>query len=386
MNTRSISLAEARALVLRAQGFGARWSARRPVELLDHLGYIQLDSVNVVQRTHWIVPFSRLGAYQIERLHGQIYRQRRGFEYWGHEQSWLPMSEYRYFEFRRRYRRDRERRWWAHQRNDNRPLYEHVLARIRAEGALGSAAFEDPREKRGKWWDLKPAKIVLEDLFDQGYLMCADRTAGFARLYDLPERVVPPDVDTSDPGDAASARHLMKRAIAAMGVATGREAALHYRLHAQHDGPLDWRTALRELVEAGEVVEVVVQGWRDKGYAMPSALERPLRAPRHRPTLLSPFDNLVWERDRTERLFGFRYRIEIYTPEPKRTFGYYVLPLLVRGQIAGKADLKFDRAANVLRVKRLALDRCEVEEAQEALAEFAAHLGAERFEVERLDR
>lgn len=159
-----------------------------------------------------------------------------------------------------------------------------------------------------------------------------------------------------------------------------------HRLHAQHDGPLDWRTALRELVEAGEVVEVVVQGWRDKGYAMPSALERPLRAPRHRPTLLSPFDNLVWERDRTERLFGFRYRIEIYTPEPKRTFGYYVLPLLVRGQIAGKADLKFDRAANVLRVKRLALDRCEVEEAQEALAEFAAHLGAERFEVERLDR
>ncbi|MDQ6670171.1 MAG: winged helix DNA-binding domain-containing protein, partial [Chloroflexota bacterium] len=162
-----LSADEARGLAVRAQAFGDPTSIA-PIDLLDRLGAIQMDSVNILARNHLLVPFSRLGPYSISALHTSIYQERRGFEYWGHMASWLPMAEYRYFLPRMMRMRELSRGWWLQARTEHAELYPVVLERVRAEGPLGAAAFEDPRGGRGTWWDWKPAKLVLEDLLDQG--------------------------------------------------------------------------------------------------------------------------------------------------------------------------------------------------------------------------
>lgn len=347
--------------------------------IVDQLGAVQLDSVNVVARSHELVPFSRLGAYSVADLHNAIYRQRRGFEYWGHAASWLPMTSYRYFLPRMARMREVSRGWWDKIRIEHAALYPLVLERVRAEGPLGAAAFEDPRGGRGTWWDWKPAKLVLEDLLDRGDLMCAGRTAGFARLYDVPERVLPAGLNTENPGPLAAARYLLQRGVAALGIATGAEAADYFRLK-----PAEWQPALRGLLLSGDVVAVPVEGWQAPGLALPSSLDGRLDLPPHAPAFLSPFDNLVWERGRMERLFGFHYRVEIYVPGPRRRFGYYVMPLLARGTLAGRADLKLDRQAGVLIARGLWLEGAQYEEAHEALEALARQLGAETVLVERV--
>jgi uncharacterized protein len=391
----TLSARQARAIALRAQGFGDRELAKRcrrdPAALLDHLGAIQLDSVSVVVRPQDVVPFSRTGSYDVLAMYDAVYAQRRGFEYWGHEASWLPMAEYRYF--LPRMAKFREADWWQRRMEEFGTVAAEVLERIRRDGPVVSADFADTRPERrgglgtlglgGNWWDRKPAKQALEILFAAGELMCARRTAGFARVYDLPERVLPAGVDTTDPGEPVAVRHLLRRAIAAMGIATGPEAARYYVLH--RHGAKAWRPALADLLASGEVVEVAVEGWRVPGLAVPAALEGPLRVPAHRPTFLSPFDNLIWERDRIERLFGFRYRIEIYTRAPEREYGYYVLPLLARGQLQGRADCKLERKASVLRVLALYLEGAEPEDAAAALRDLAAHLGVSSVAVERCE-
>ena len=375
----TLSAAEARAIALRAQGFGAR--PRAAVDLLEQLGAIQLDSVNVLARNHLLVPFARLGPYDPSALHTAIYHQRRGFEYWGHMASWLPMREYRFFLPRMQRMREVSRGWWSRIRAEHADLYPRVLERVRVEGPLGASAFEDPRAGRGTWWDWKPAKLVLEDLLDQGELMCADRTAGFARLYDVPERVLPSGLDTSDPGVAGAARHLLLRGFRGLGVATAREAADYFRLRPAETPP-SLGALVRGLVEDGEIVPVEVEGWRGgSAYATPEALAGSTRPPRHRPTFLAPFDNLLWERGRVERLFGFRYRVEIYVPQPRRQYGYYVLPLLARGGLRGRADLKLDRQARVLVVRGLWLESVEPGEAESALRDLAQHLGAKNIQL-----
>ena len=366
----SLSAAEARGLALRAQRFGQR--PRQPIDVLDQLGAIQLDSVNVLARNHLLIPYSRLGPYSVQELQHQIYVEKRGFEYWGHMASWLPMAEYRYFLPRMQRMRASTRGWWSRIRTEHAALYPLVLERVRAEGPLGAAAFEDPRGGRGTWWDWKPAKLVLEDLLDQGLLMCAARTAGFARLYDLTERVLPPGLDVRDPGEAEATRHLLLRGIQAMGLATATEAADYFRLT-----PLQQPKArLTELLTSGQIVQVEVEGWSAPAFSTPAHLESSLRIPKHPPTFLAPFDNLLWERKRIERLFGFFYRVEIYVPEPKRQYGYYVLPLLARGALGGRADLKFDRKAGALLVRGLWLEGAEPAEARQALERLARQLGA----------
>jgi uncharacterized protein len=372
----SLSAEEARALALRAQSFGEP-TRIEPIDLLERLGAIQLDSVNVLARNHLLVPFARVGPYAVAELHAAIYAERRGFEYWGHMASWLPMAEYRYFLPRMMRMREITRGWWANVRSEHAELYPLVLERVRAEGRLGAAAFEDPRGGRGTWWDWKPAKVVLEDLLDQGLLMCSDRTPGFGRLYDLPERVLPPGLDTRAPSQLEASRHLLLRGLERLGVATAIEVADYFRLK-----PVDQvKAALSGLLADGEIVQVDVEGWRSTAYSTTVALNGPLDVPAHRPTLLAPFDNLLWERERIERIFGFHYRVEIYVPEPKRIFGYYVLPLLARGQLCGRADLKLDRQAGVLRVRGLWLEGAEPAEAQAALEDLATHLGTSDIDL-----
>lgn len=392
MTKASLSAREARAVALRAQGFGATWSAKRPFEVLAHLGAIQLDSVNVVARSQDLIAFARLGAHAPTAMHREVYAKKRGFEYWGHAASWLPMDEYRYFLPRMQAHRASPRGWWKDAREKHAALYEGILARVRDEGPLSAQAFEDSRPQKGfgvapsatpkpqSWWDWKPAKLVLEDLFDQGVLMCAERNAGFARLYDLTERVLPAGTDTRDPGVAEAGLHLLRRGFAALGVATPREAADYFRLR-----PAVWHPAFKALRD--ELVEVQVEGWDKPGYALPASLEG-TKTPKHRPTFLSPFDNLVWERDRTERLFGFRYRLEIYTPGAKRKHGYYVLPLLVNGELVGRADMKLERAEATLAVPAMFLERDGVapEDVARALRDLRDHLGATSVRLGRVPR
>jgi len=207
--------------------------------------------------------------------------------------------------------------------------------------------------------------------------MCSDRTAGFARVYDLAERVLPAGLDTRDPGQLAASRHLLLRGLARLGVATVGEMADYFRLK-----PIDQvKAAMAGLLLDSEIVAVDVEGWVRPAYTTLAALNGPLDAPSHPPTLLAPFDNLLWERDRIERIFGFHYRVEIYVPEPKRQFGYYVLPLLARGQLCGRADLKLDRKESLLRVRGLWLKGGEPAEAQSALEDLATHLGARDIDL-----
>ncbi|MEA3058789.1 MAG: uncharacterized protein QOE50_201 [Sphingomonadales bacterium] len=372
----SLSADEARGLALRTQHFGDA-DVVEPIDLLDRLSAIQMDSVNILARNHLLVPFARLGPYSIQALYDAIYKDKRGFEYWGHMASWLPMAEYRYFLPRMTRMRDTGRGWWLRVRAEHAELYPLVLERVRAEGPLGAAAFDDPRGGRGTWWDWKPAKLVLEDLLDQGLLMCRARTAGFARLYDLTERVLPAGLDASDPGQLAATQHLLKRGLDRLGVATAIEMADYFRLR-----PADQvKVGLAGLLADGQIVQTDVEGWGKPAYTTQALLNGPLSVPEHRPTFLAPFDNLLWERQRVERIFGFHYRVEIYVPEPKRQYGYFVLPLLVRGGLRGRADLKLDRKASVLQVRGLWLEGAQPAEAKVALEDLAGHLGAQELDL-----
>ena len=370
-----LSAREARGLALRAQGFGDARSGG-PTRILEGLGVIQLDSVNVLARSQDIVSFARVGPTSIAAMHEAVYQKRQGFEYWGHAASWLPMAEYRYFLPRMAAMAAR----LAHLRDAQAPLTALILERIRQEGALSAADFHDRRTSRAAWWDRTPSKVVLEHLFARGSLMCADRRAGFERFYDLPERVLPSTIDTRDPGPDTAHRHLVRRSIAALGVATAHDAADYFRLRLT-----DCRPALRDLTEAGDIAEVAVEGWSDPAFACSDALASPFAEPMHPATFLSPFDNLIWDRKRVERIFGFRYRIEIYVPEPQREHGYYVLPLLARGRLVGRADLKHDRKARVLRVVRLSLEGAAPDEAAAALRDLAVHLGATSISLEAVE-
>jgi uncharacterized protein YcaQ len=380
-----LSLDDARALALGAQRLGPRPARVGPARLaraLTDLGAVQLDSVNVVARSQELVLFSRLGPYRPADLHRVAYRERHVFEYWGHAASWLPMAEYRWFLPRMRRHRERGRRWWGEVRSRYGHLAEGILARIRDEGPLAAAAFEDPRPARGSWWDWKPAKLVLEDLFDQGILMVADRRSGFQRVYDLAERVLPPGIDTREPTAEEAARHLLARAAESLGVATARDLADYFRVP-----PAEARPAFAALLDEGRLLRARVEGWRQPAF-VPAALAglRPRRAA-HPPLLLSPFDSLVWTRDRTARLFGFDFALEIYTPAAKRRYGYYVLPCLVDGRLVGRADVRHDRAAGLLVAITAHLEAGRPLEAAAAmgaaLADLARGLGASGVRVEQ---
>jgi uncharacterized protein YcaQ len=309
-----------------------------------------------------------------------VYRRRAGFEYWGHAASFLPMDRYRLCLPRMRRLAEATRGWWADVRQRNRHLYGPVLDRIRAEGPLAASAFRDPDgPRRGSWWDWAPAKHVLEDLFDRGTLLVHDRV-NFERRYDLTERVLPAGVDTSEPTAAEAALELTLLAAAHLGVGTAADLADYYRLR-----PADAKAALAEAVGSGLLQEVAVQGWARPAYLLPGT-RVPRRLAGGPPVLLSPFDSLIWSRERTERLFGFRYRLEVYVPAPKRVHGYYTMPVLAGGRLVARVDPKHDRQAGRLLLRGLHLepdaDPVEAVAAVAAAAgRLAEHLGAGRVEA-----
>jgi uncharacterized protein YcaQ len=351
----TISLAVARRIALAAQGFAdarpvAPPTRRHLQRVLSKVQLIQLDSVNVAVRAHYMPLFSRFGSYERALIDDAAWshsarRPRMLVEYWAHEASLLPMHDWPLL-----HSGAKRRGWWTNyaQIIERTPsLAEDVLAVVKELGPIGAGGIEreiagEGGRGPGAWWARSEVKKVCEWLFGMGQLTTGTRRS-FERLYDLTERVVPPEVLTRRVSPDEGARELVTRSAIALGVATEPDLRDYYRL-----GPAQNRQAVSELVEAGALEPVQVAGWRAPAYRHVDA-----RAPRAITgrALLCPFDPLIWERARTERLFDFRYRIEIYVPEPKRVHGYYVFPFLLDGELVGRVDLKADRAAGVLRVQ-----------------------------------
>jgi len=347
----SFSLKQARRMALAAQGFSGRQppaqiKAAHLNRLIERLGVLQIDSVNAVVRSHYLPLFSRLGNYSplmLEQAAWSQGRRRSLFEYWGHEASLLPMAMYPLM----RWRMERARQGqgiyaqMARFGRERQDTVQRVLQAVEQQGALGAGSLSTREERAGPWWDWSDEKHALEWLFAAGLVTVAGRR-GFERLYDLPERVIPGEILQTVVSEAEALRGLLVHSAGALGVATEKDLRDYFRLD-----PVDSRQRLAELVEEGQLLSCRVQGWKQSAYCLPAP-----KVPRNVPAsaLLSPFDSLIWERARTERLFDFRYRLEIYTPQHKRVYGYYVLPFLHNERIAARVDVRAERANGCLAV------------------------------------
>jgi uncharacterized protein YcaQ len=351
----SLSNSQARRIALAAQGFTDRRPAkvdlRAVSRVLDRVALLQIDSVNVVTRAQYMPLFSRLGPYDVEVLHRAASRRpRRVFEYWGHEASYIRTDLYPALRFRMK---AAEGVWRSVRRlSEEKPEFiQWVLEEVTDRGPLTAREIEHdvPRTKDHWGWNWSEVKIALEWLFYTGQVTAARRNTQFERVYDLPERVLPPEVvraSALSPEDAH--RSLMRASAKAHGVGTLQCLRDYFRM-----SPAPARRAIEELVESGELLPVSIEGWRRPGFVWHEA-KIPRRVDAR--ALLSPFDSLIFERTRTEQLFGYRYRIEIYVPAHLRIYGYYVYSFLLGDRIAARVDLKADRQANVLRVQSAHLE------------------------------
>jgi uncharacterized protein YcaQ len=351
-----LSAQEARWLAVDAQGLGRPRPTKKggatssQIEAtVDALGAVQVDAINVLERTQFLALFSRLGAYDRALLHQLTGPNGTLWEYWGHAASLMPVTD----EPLLRWRYDiggtyvpgpkvraRMEAWAA----AGAEYHAAVLEEVRRRGPLAAGQLDDPQRQTGEWWDRRSrGRQALGWLASRGHL-ASWRTPSFEAVYDLPERVLPKEVlARPTPSVEDAHRELLLKSARASGVATVSDLAGYYMIQ-----PRSAKPRVAELVDAGALVAVEVEGWDEPGYVVAGA--SPRRPTRRHGTLLSPFDSLIWDRVRTRRLFGFDYRIEVYVPEPKRVHGYYVLPLLVGGELVARFDLKADRKASVLRV------------------------------------
>jgi hypothetical protein len=352
---RKLSLARARRIALAAQGFGRPRPDRPPsagqiARLIERLGVLQLDSVNVFSRSHYLPVFSRLGPYDRSRLdriagHGTGKLDRRLVEYWAHEASLIPIETWPLLRWRMA---DVDREAWGPMRRilrDQPELVSDTLALVAEQGPIRArdTGAVRPPPRPGHMWNWHEGKVALETLFFTGQVAAA-RRVNFERLYDLVDRVLPAEILAAAPVSEADAqRQLVRIAGRALGVATEPDLGDYFRLPRAAS-----KARVAELVQGGELTPVSVEGWPVLAYLWPES-----RQPRqiHARALLTPFDSLIWFRERTERLFGFRYRIEIYTPAAKRIHGYYVLPFLLGDTLVGRVDLKSDRQRGALLVQ-----------------------------------
>ncbi|PBB29171.1 MULTISPECIES: winged helix-turn-helix domain-containing protein [unclassified Mesorhizobium] len=344
-----ISLAAARRIALGAQGFTDARPAGTPdrrhlARVLSRTGLLQIDSVSAVVRAHYMPLYSRLGPYPLALLdNAAVTRKRTVFEYWAHEASFLPVETYPLMRWRMQRAEQGEEMYlglakWGRER---KAMIEEIYGQVAERGPIAASDIEG-HKGNGSWWGWSEAKHAFEWLFWAGRITTAYRR-GFERYYDLPERVLPPAVlDLPVPSVEDAHRQLLRISARAHGIATYGDLRDYFRL-----APGDTKARIEELVEMGELLPAKVEGW-DK----PAYLHKDARFPRRieARALLAPFDPVVFERTRTEKLFGFRYRIEIYTPAEKRQYGYYVLPFLLGDRIVARVDLRADRPAGVLRV------------------------------------
>jgi uncharacterized protein len=387
----TLSPDEARLLTLHAQGFIGAPARRGGVPaMLRRVGAVQLDTISVLARSHELVAYSRLGALPRERIERAYWNpgQPAAFEYWSHAACVLPIEEWPYYGFRRRAMRARGP--WR--REVSPGACAEILARIRAEGPLTATQLGGAR-RGADWWDWSEAKIAVEWLLGTGDVICA-RRVGWRRLYDLPERVIPPSLLDAEPADSECVIHLAGVTARALGVVTRRDLADYQRLgHGTRNGRPGLPLTVQDAAAAAGLVPVeiappraraAIPAWADPAIladadadgAAPAGAARG----RHRVTLLSPFDSLVWDRARTHRMFGFDHSLEAYVPRARRVHGYYTMPLLARGRLAGRVDPA--RSGRTLVARQLTLDTAAATEAMaRALAQAAGWVGCDSVEL-----
>ncbi len=345
-----ISAPEARRIALAAQGFAQPRPAGEPTghdlrRVIGRIGLIQIDSVNVLERAHYLPLWSRLGPYRRDLLdRAAYYAPRRLFEYWGHEASLIPVAAHPLLRWRME--RAHTDSWGGMQRvqREQPELVAEVLAEVGDRGPVAASELAERPRRAGPWWDWSDHKRALEWLFWSGRISSARRRR-FERLYNLTERVLPKSIlDSPTPSTADAQRELVRIAARGLGVAAQADLRDYFRLPAA-----EAKERISELVEAGELRPVEVEGWG----RTPAYLWHDARIPRtiDACALIGPFDPLIWARPRVERIFGFAYRLEIYVPAPKRVHGYYVLPFLLGDRLVARVDLKADRARGALLVR-----------------------------------
>ncbi|GAA3117438.1 crosslink repair DNA glycosylase YcaQ family protein [Planomonospora alba] len=379
--TVTLSADEARRIILRAQGFlGADARRGGAPATLRRLGAVQLDTISVLARSHELVAYARLGAVdrrKVERAYWDV--PPRAFEYWCHAACILPLDDWPLYAFRRRAYRERKYRW-----HEVPPIVDKVLEQVREIGPVTTADLGGAKNG-GAWWDWSESKIAVEWLLDTGEVVCT-RRVGWRRVYDLAERAVPAQLLAQDLSDAECVTRLARTAGRALGVATRADLVDFLRLKGPHSALLD--AAL--LDGSAGLVPVRVEGWTGRAaqaWADPAALETAPRG-RHRTTLLSPFDSLVWDRPRTARVFGFDHRLEAYVPKDKRVHGYFTMPVLTGGRLIGRVDPA--REGSTLVARQIGLEPGVTPERAagplaEALREAADWVGCDAVRVERAD-
>ncbi len=356
--------------------FGAGKQAT--LRALEHLSYVQIDTLAVVERAHHHILWSRIPSYTPVHLESLL-EERQIFEHWSHAAAFLPMRDYRFALPRMNAVKRGESKWFASVSDKDE---KEVLARIRSDGPLGARDFESSKEQQGSWWNWKPAKKTLEKLFFQGELMVSSRQ-GMQKVYDLRERVLPTNADTREPSLREFSEYLIDSSLKAHGFTTQKQVT-HLRQGADLRRLIN--TLLKERIAEGTLIELAVPGLPSV-FSVPEIFETKRARSDSKLRLLSPFDNAVIHRTRIEKIFDFNYSIECYTPKPKRQFGYFCLPLLYREALVGRADCKADRKNKRLDVLHLHLessiaDREEFDAAlAPALQRFAAFNACESYTI-----
>ncbi|MEL6847360.1 MAG: crosslink repair DNA glycosylase YcaQ family protein [Bacteroidota bacterium] len=381
----SLSKSQARRIILHAQGllknpvFAHRKS--KTLDIIRHLGYVQIDTISVINRAHHHTLWSRMNTYRMNDLWELMGQDKSIFEYWSHAAAFLPMEDFRFSLVRKQELKSGDRAWW-YERDPK--LMKYVMDRIRAEGPLQARDFEHATQKGGVWYEWKPAKIALGQLFMEGDLMIAARK-GFQKVFDLTERVVPAHIDTSSPTEKEMGHHLIDRALATQGIMAEREM-YYLRKNRKHMV----REALIEKVNSGQLKKIKVKGLDETYWIHTDLLERsPKRMGKKRLFILSPFDNFIIQRNRLEQFFDFSYLIECYVPAAKRKFGYFTLPILWGDQLIGRLDAKAERKQKHFVVKHIWLEQATppVEEWLTAMAEnlisFMHFHQCERISIEQ---
>jgi uncharacterized protein len=371
-NFASLSLPEARKIALAAQGLLGPRPTGGPAEMVRRLGAVQLDTISVLARSHELVAYARHGAIPRSRIERAYWGPKSTtFEYWSHAACLLPLEEWPTYAFKRRARQAKGRRW--HHMEDQDKSCGEVMARLQAEGPLTANELGGAK-KGGPWWDWSEIKIAAEWLLDIGELVCRERR-GFQRVYDLAERAIPDDLRNQELSDEECVTRLVRSAGRALGVATTADLANYH-------GMLVKRVS--EVTEAAGLVPVLVEGWPKAAFADPVALEVLGRRLMGRSVLLSPFDSLTWERGRTERLFGFRHRLEAYTPRHKRLFGYFAMPVLAGTTMVGLVDP--GRDGQTLVAKQVTMHTAgATRHVATALKEAGRWMGSDHIAVERVE-
>ncbi|WP_320780014.1 winged helix-turn-helix domain-containing protein [Streptomyces sp. CRN 30] len=375
--TAELTADEARRVILRAQGFLGAPDRRAGVRgVLRHLGAVQLDTISVLARSHELVPYARLGAVGRKAVEGAYWSTAPGtaparphaFEYWSHAACVLPVEEWPHFAFRRRAYRARPH--WSHELPEG--AYDRVIKQLRAEGPLTATELGGAK-RTSEWWDWSGEKVAVERALMYGEVVCVERR-GWKRVYDLAERAIPAGLLHTELDDTECLRRLVRLAGEALGVGTRADIADYHRLKGEQ---------VDAVIADSGLVPVTVEGWSKPAWADPAALVTPPRG-RHRTTLLSPFDSLIWDRARTERVFDFTHRLEAYVPKRKRVHGYFAMPVLAGGRLVGRVDPARDGRTLVARQVTLRNHKAVPAVAQ-ALLEAADWVDCTNVRVERVD-